>query len=88
MAEAPKMLPRVGIDDATVLVRKGVPNALIIYQSDKSGYATLVESIQGALANTERPPLPAQTVCEVLSSNGFIEPAFQEKNLILLGKPP
>src|SRR3990172_5197761 len=65
-AEEPAMLARVGISEATAVVKDGKANALIVTSESQQGYGPLVEKIRKAVKEASGAELPWRTDAQVL----------------------
>ena len=85
LAEEPTMLPRVGVNDATALVKAGQANAVIVYPADDAAYATVAEKVRQAVRRATGVELEAHVAADVLAARFVIAPKYKQQNLILLG---
>lgn len=84
-ATVPAMLPRQGIDDVTLLVKLGMPRAVIIFPFGEEAYRSVVEQLQNTIEKRTGVRIPARTDREILVDGCFINATMKQQNLILLG---
>jgi hypothetical protein len=85
LGEEPAMLPRVGVSDATAIVKAGKANAVIVYPADDAAYAAVAEKVRQAVRQATGVDLEAHVASDVLAAQFVIAPKYKQRNLILLG---